>query len=1005
ALEVSAGANDSFRAGQVAGVEGFIGRGRVWGFNDDIDHFRSPWWTGELKVPLDALAPFALNKPLRMALSYTGSIARKAIPSLTPGKRLGIRPRPLTMPVTRGAWPSGFNPTSPQTWGIVETGGDPPRPRVSTDVGSDQERTRTFTRARVRAQAAGHQVPPQLWEYEAECPPINTPAWISEPDLKWPTVVLDEDEENPNRKAEGTLDTVSVSWEDTPDIHLSHDWDAKLVPTDASRNLVLEADPNHPLVLETETLGLPPNNIDGRQARPTPGDHVTAYGRWVFDCGHAPKTELHPIFAIESDRLVERRVRPGGNTALVRRARVWFNRVPGKYYHHRWTKPFTFKIDRPGELANTEMGLYARVVQGDPAKVSLEVKDDHVEVAVQGPKAEGGLVSPDVTDFFEIDIGYVEVPEGPAESYTVHLDSLHVNDDHDAGFLNEAGEWHMAAFLHGQWLQLFWEHDLEDDSDENKGTGYPINQSVNVVGNEPLDLSVTAWENDEATVPAPMWPDIPASQTLDSPSYSLGQVSKLADGKQRKLTSTPNGDWELYYRVTPGPEPAAEMVDTNFWNDALKQEPNDTTPTDLGTLATGPSWSNLTHPASIVEAGKTFEAGRFQLLERDVDRYKLAFDDFADVAFQLPGELKPLTAGDNVKKTFVSYQGYQLPDCLANALGYRRMTLDVTSQSGRIGFLPYDLSIRHRRKTLPGDWGEGLDGQGDTPADPCATEIPPKTYGNHRVLDLSSTQWGQLPYAWQHEGGDTDRYAVRFGSVAEVPKDHTPCEYDRDPSVTLRAPGMRIRAGSAQVGVLKDGNGEVTIDKLGLAPEKHVTAVVDHPHGKRDVYRLSANFDAGKYFSPIDCAAERLRRQRHNMRFGSRIPTAVPTPLDIHPQVNPADVVQSQIRPEGGFQSIRATGSMLDLIVSAEEGNEFDTRLYDMSGVLLDQSTAADEISAQAAALVPGGLVPQGRVAASGLKRGQLYVVHIIPKIGSAFERRLQLGDITTLRLGISTGG
>jgi hypothetical protein len=72
------------------------------------------------------------------------------------------------------------------------------------------------------------------------------------------------------------------------------------------------------LVVETESGGFPAalegtttgksngktiNVLYSLPVRPAKDDHVTVVGNWIYDCGHDAKTEIHPVYMFESDRL------------------------------------------------------------------------------------------------------------------------------------------------------------------------------------------------------------------------------------------------------------------------------------------------------------------------------------------------------------------------------------------------------------------------------------------------------------------------------------------------------------------------------------------------------------------------------------------------------------------------------------------------------------------------------------------------------------------------------
>jgi hypothetical protein len=87
--------------------------------------------------------------------------------------------------------------------------------------------------------------------------------------------------------------------------------------------------------METETGGV------AYVSRSAVGDHMTATGRWIFDCGHDPKTEVHhPMPAFESDHLEQRPIGYAPGLRQVRVVRVHLNSDPGQFSYT--LGPFSF---------------------------------------------------------------------------------------------------------------------------------------------------------------------------------------------------------------------------------------------------------------------------------------------------------------------------------------------------------------------------------------------------------------------------------------------------------------------------------------------------------------------------------------------------------------------------------------------------------------------------------------------------------------------------------------
>jgi hypothetical protein len=132
------------------------------------------------------------------------------------------------------------------------------------------------------------------------------PGYFVNPEDKWPMV---DPEQHGTVRVEGVLTGIEISDLDSPFLHDSHDLDMTMSVQPDSGWVPLEGQLG--LVLETESAGFPP------YARPAQNDHIVAIGRWIFDCGHDPKTEVHPICIFESDRTEFRPLYPGGRLQKV----------------------------------------------------------------------------------------------------------------------------------------------------------------------------------------------------------------------------------------------------------------------------------------------------------------------------------------------------------------------------------------------------------------------------------------------------------------------------------------------------------------------------------------------------------------------------------------------------------------------------------------------------------------------------------------------------------------
>ncbi|HEV8579009.1 MAG TPA: LamG domain-containing protein [Thermoanaerobaculia bacterium] len=105
AFAVETGDGEGFGGRSPEGIVARTISAPVFSFQEDIEPIQAPWWSGELRIPLAALAPFAAGGKLQMAVSYEGTYS----PARAPAESLSER------------WPASFEPDRPDTWGWVAT--------------------------------------------------------------------------------------------------------------------------------------------------------------------------------------------------------------------------------------------------------------------------------------------------------------------------------------------------------------------------------------------------------------------------------------------------------------------------------------------------------------------------------------------------------------------------------------------------------------------------------------------------------------------------------------------------------------------------------------------------------------------------------------------------------------------------------------------------------------------------------------------------------------------
>jgi hypothetical protein len=955
-VRTAAGDGTGYRSAPLSGMESRVAHGRTWGFQDDMDEVRVPWFAGEWRIPLAVLAPLAPGAPLRLGVRYEGSLAKEGVRPLRPGARFlkPARRLPRAKQMSRGRWPAGLKDDRPPTLGTVTTSAMQASPQPALAIARDPFARRAVGGARAAAVPTARATAPTTAQFEAVCPygegdPGALP-YAFDPLAKWPPVA------GPTLvRSEGTLRTteagIHVSAEDSPAIHTSHDLDMKMTPTTESTKYTLNGESTQ--VLEVESREVPPQHSSLVQARPDRGDHVTALGLWIFDCGHAPKTELHPVFALESDRPAYYAF-PDGVVRSLAEARVWFNAEPSPY----WSTEGPMSLDFGTAYTQYTGGLgafpFVRVLEGELSRVSPGAAPGTLRVTT--PPLIGG--SP--VYFTRIAKGYAISPStwDPPRSVVVHLDKLTVKDDHDGASKGD-GEWYMAANLSGHWRQIWWDADAEEDET------YTINKEYRAIG-KGLQLQITAYEEDGLIDKG--------GEELASPIVDIDKPGPLTIN---------NGDYKLTGTITEGPPAPPILTDMPFWTSRLAGEPDNFFPRTL--TAPGGSGTVIVD-AFVTEPGKDYDGGTVRLLEPDIDRYSYDAGDFVDVkAGPLPPALEPLTEGATLKRWFPDSWVWALSDCEKQLLGARGASVTVRSTSGNAGDVPYTLAVTGAPRQIPGDWGEPLEG-GATTQTCTPTPIPkPGFAAGQRPVDLTLSATPKtkivtrkLPTAWQHVAGDIDRYDIGYPPVATKRLGARGTECDDPPSMHVRAKGMAIQLGRPGIAHVT-GKDEVSIDLPPFA-DRHVWATIAHPAGRRDVYRVEFTWSKGKFYTEVECAALKLKQKLHGMKLASKLPVHPldPVSIKLNALLDPV-VLDVDVFELGGFRALTPGARNLDAVVSSPGGEQVTARLYDRFGVLMTESIPLASPLAPGRAPIPHGHDPVGRLAARDLDPRATYVLQVVP--------------------------
>ena len=960
-----------------AGLQSKVLAGDRLQVQEDLYPFEAPWWSGEIRIPLKALSPFAPGAPLRFALAYDGEVA-----SLSGTKTF------------RERWPASFQELRSDTWGVAATS----KPVASAAAGLlhaplINDAPRTFVSTPI-AQAAASPLrsAPGVADFAEKCEwpiwpddllddeidPANLP-YVFDSDLKWPLV----DETRPVVQVSGTLTKVYIADKDSLYIHNSHDVDMKITPRPEDRWTVLDGGDN--LVLETESGQFPPNADRDLGARPSLGDHVTALGRWIFDCGHGAKTEVHPIPMFESDRLEVRPLWPGGPQRTVRMVRVWLNSDP-EPFGYEFAGPFTFQV----ELPPAGWAPFARVLEGDPSRVSFTRTAGGMEISVDPPDRTG-------TFYFEMMLGHLAQPEDglSLNSRTATIGSWEVDvlDDHDS---LTSGEWYYAVNVNGVWRQLMWNHDID------AGQSLAVLDLFNVSG-EDLTFQVTAYEED------PTLPDGGGEAIFPNPN-SDPEIDGFPIGTPANPTASPlvspGGDWRLHYNVTPGGEMPASLVDQPFWAPRLDSEPNDNEYRTLGTLpvpAQNAPAAITSRDGFLTEPSTSYPpSGEIELFDPDVDRYSFALADFADVeVLPLPSPLlldveswNPWHTTGSLPSTLKvqTIPGQTQDRNTTDVIGFAGARLKVSSPDGRAGDRPYAVQVRTSYRVLPLDWGEWRDSQGGRPLDLVSdpnVQIEPADmwFAEKRTL---GAHW-----AWQHTNGETDTYLLTLPPVPGPPPGHIPCRFDSHGRLFVQASPMTISI--PQLGPDKLGFFAFA-DLRGALPNGGAVTVTVKASGARRLYRLVAEWDGSRYYTQNEC--DELRRQMAMIRRltpegeleimkgiialqGGRYPGQFPWPGP--------DPAPTELPPLGDYRVIRfENGGPLDLLVSSPDDQPVLARLFDPSGVLVGEGEGLDEATAGKTS-APAGLVPQSRLRVDGLEAGD-YLLQVVPRDATKGRQEVPLG-------------
>jgi hypothetical protein len=924
---------------------------------EDDQVIDSPSWGTEALLGTDLLRPFQPGDRLRIAVRHTSSVTQN---------------QPLT-----SSWPSSLDPEVPDTWGIVETSRVPIHTddqRVPIPIEPVEELTnganiwsaisdQTFPqRAAVLAGSnvwdanlmfSTDSIPPRPFlkpqqtvnDYKQKCPTENNPLYVFSADAKWPHV-SDSDK---FVRAEGYMASIGLSDTDATELHDSHDFDMKLSFFSEYTWLALSGEST--LRLETES------KYFDRRALPTLGDHATVYGRWIFDCGHGPRIEIHPLAVFESDHEQYLALWAGSKNQKASVVRIWVNHHPGAVHNYSdLPGPFDFDIKMPPPLMPQSHSLpFVRAAvtpAGGLQKASFSFSGSNtLHITLSDP--------PD--GYYEFVTGFLD----PVNAWTtkmsqIGLSKIDINNDHDSvivGWCPEGkdGEWYLLANINGAWRTIFWNADVNQ-----KDGSYSLTKKKPIVIpdfelNDQVRLSAMGYEDDDC------FPDGSGDEiTTNTASYwSL----PIKDGKAKSKPA----DWSLYFTVQPGGELASIFDDQQFWDPRL----NDEGLLSFGKLdvpLTKSAPSQITEHNSYLLLDTSLRPDGTKILTPDeADYYEFTLADFAKLTISTTNNVKYSTE-------YTDSWYSTMPPLLQTLFGYRFARIKVSTASPQVTDQPYKLSIKRDYLELPPDPGETADNTGGrivdlaTP-DPKAVTKPPVFFsGEKRKLEM--------PWAWQHVAGDADVYQVLVPKTLARQSGIFFCKYNQPANLQIVAFGMRISVPA--LGLVKKSG--LLIDPLPSSPDGKVKVIIENPElNVRGAYQFSAEWEGAQFYDQNQCAeleaiVQKLRATRWTL-----------PPMEFRPRPLPEgdpilDIREIKLRPVGDYALLTLpAGDTIDMVIASEADTPISARLYSLSGILLGESTA---LPAGTPANVRGtsGLVVHSRLTVSHLTdSSRRYLLQLSP--------------------------
>jgi hypothetical protein len=706
--------------------------------NDEI--LNMPWWSGELLLGNELIAPFVSGRQLRLAVKYQFTIPAN--------RKMGIR----NDTIVSGIWPEHADPLVPESWELLKA--KDVANEVDIDVPPEVLLSTPFCPSPRSA--------PTKKDYSDVCNlkfPANALYGLTK-NKKWPQV------DGPCYsfvRAEGKLTSIGISEEDAPPIHTSHDVDMHINVYPGYEWLVVNGQKD--LVLETESAYF------DRRAFPNVGDHVTVYGRWIFDCGHSPKTEIQPIPVFASDRL---EYRPALSDELYKEVtviRIWITKNTGTYFYTNLEKgTYEFTAQLPAKFSNTILIPFVRMIDG------VSNTFDSANFTISGNLIKIELIEPK-SGYYEFIAGYLNTGEINRPAYTISMPKIKIKDDHD-NWPNGEGEWYMFANINDNWHTIFWDKDV--DEDESYSTGIkPV-----IATDAALRLQVIGYEDDDGQVNNYDGKGEKITEIREG-YWNLGLLSDIA---KKNWNSRSTSDWVLDYKVVKGGSVTPIFDNPDFWTPRMKDEKP--YPVYIGKIAVpafGAPSIQKTISSYLLQDLKV-RADNTKLLAKDLeDQFSFGLADPADVEITV-------TPNAKVEVTNLGNWLYSVPENLNQMFGYSGATVKITAKNPNVENLDfvYGMTVKTKYRVMPPDWGEDMDNDGGRLID-LRTPAPntlPSTNPDAPYREIYAD------WAWQHVPGDVDIYKV----IVPIPQVHPTggevspigCKYDHYDELEISAPDMEI---------------------------------------------------------------------------------------------------------------------------------------------------------------------------------------------------------------------